>query len=270
MTSTDSVAADLFYIPADAKNPTIQNRAYGQDSLYSYTYEPHRTVIESGRGAEDVFTLDRHGFQIVRWPSVLGGHVRDGDPTIETDYYPEVEVLLKTLTGANDVVIFDHTVRTEDLFDTRKPVRHTHNDYTAASGPLRVRDLLGDVEAEKRFKGRIAQVNLWRPLGSTVQSSPLALADATSVDPDDLRRTALLYEDRSGEIYELSHNPDQRWIYFPRMSPDEALLIKGYDSLEDGRARFTPHTGFDDPTTAHGAPPRRSIEVRAFLFFDPN
>ena len=52
------------------------------------------------------------------------------------------------------------------------------------------------------------------------------------------------------------------------MGADEAVLIKGYDSADDGRARFTPHTAFDDPTTPPGAPPRESIEVRTFAFFE--
>ena len=39
------------------------------------------------------------------------------------------------------------------------------------------------------------------------------------------------------------------------VSVDEALVFKVYDSEKDGRARFTPHTSFDDPTTPPGAPP---------------
>jgi hypothetical protein len=52
------------------------------------------------------------------------------------------------------------------------------------------------------------------------------------------------------------------------MSRDEALVFKVYDSAKDGRARFTPHTSFNDPQSPAGAPPRQSIEVRAFAFFD--
>jgi hypothetical protein len=42
-----------------------------------------------------------------------------------------------------------------------------------------------------------------------------------------------------------------------------------YDSQKDGRARFTPHTSFEDPTTPPGAPPRQSIEARSLAFFSP-
>ena len=85
--------------------------------------------------------------------------------------------------------------------------------------------------------------------------------------PDDLLATDLIYPDRTGEIYHLAYNPRQRWYYFPDMRRDEALLIKGYDSRHDGRARFTPHTAFQDPHTLPGAPPRESIEVRTLAFF---
>ncbi len=51
------------------------------------------------------------------------------------------------------------------------------------------------------------------------------------------------------------------------MRPDEALLIKTYDSVADGRARFTIHTSFDDPNAAADAPPRESLETRCFAFF---
>jgi len=40
-----------------------------------------------------------------------------------------------------------------------------------------------------------------------------------------------------------------------------------YESAKDGRARFTAHTSFADPTTRSGAPPRQSIEARTLAFF---
>ena len=37
--------------------------------------------------------------------------------------------------------------------------------------------------------------------------------------------------------------------------------------LKDGRARWTAHTAFDDPTTPPNARPRESIEIRTLAFF---
>ena len=42
------------------------------------------------------------------------------------------------------------------------------------------------------------------------------------------------------------------------MTPDEVLLIKGFDSLTDGRARFTPHGAFDLPDTPETPHPARA------------
>ncbi|MFB3098785.1 MAG: methyltransferase, partial [Acidimicrobiia bacterium] len=55
-----------------------------------------------------------------------------------------------------------------------------------------------------------------------------------------------------------------------RMTEDEVLLIKGWDSLDDGRARFTPHAAFNFPGTREDAPARESIEVRTFVVIDQN
>ncbi len=56
----------------------------------------------------------------------------------------------------------------------------------------------------------------------------------------------------------------------PFLEPSEAILIKTYDSLEDGTARFSAHSAFDDPTARKDAPPRESIEARALVFFPRN
>ncbi len=75
------------------------------------------------------------------------------------------------------------------------------------------------------------------------------------------------YPHRVGETFRLRFNPAHEWYQFPKMTPEEAIVFKVYDSLQDGRARFTPHTSFEDPTTPQDAPPRESIEARRFAFF---
>ena len=51
----------------------------------------------------------------------------------------------------------------------------------------------------------------------------------------------------SGQIYSVRYDPAHRWFYLSQMQPDEILLLKCYDSHADGRARFMPHTGFQNP-----------------------
>ena len=150
----------------------------------------------------------------------------------------------------------------------RAPVRTVHNDYTAKSGAQRTRDLLGAVDGNAALAKRVAVINVWRPIEGPVESAPLALADARSVAPEDLAPLDLVYHDRVGEIYNATYSPAHRWYHVPQMTAEEALLIKGYDSKDDGRARFTLHTAFDDPSAPENARPRKSIEVRTLALFD--
>ena len=128
-----------------------------------------------------------------------------------------------------------------------------------------MRDLLPD-EAESLLRGRVQVINLWRPIRGPLQDAPLAVADARSVAPADLVGQDLVYPDRVGETYAVTFNPAHRWFYVPDMQPHEALLLKCYDSATDGRARFAPHTAFEDPSARANKPPRESIELRTLVF----
>ena len=192
---------------------------------------------------------------------------------MRTVYYPECEQLLQDVTGSVRVVVFDHIVRCAPKAQhgdngIKEPAKGAHNDYTLRSGPQRLRDLL-PTEAETLLAHRFAIINVWRPIRGPVQESPLAVCDAQSLQQDDFITSDLMYPHRRGEIYTVTFRPAHQWYYFPQMQPDEALLLKCYDSAEDGRARFTAHTAFDDPSSPPNAAPRESIETRAFVFFAP-
>jgi hypothetical protein len=147
-------------------------------------------------------------------------------------------------------------------------VKFAHNDYTIKSGPQRVRDLVGDLEAEELLKHRYAFINVWRPVRGPIEEFPLAVCDAKSMTLKDFVATDLKYRDRTGEVYSVAYNPTHRWFYFPRMRTEEALLLKCFDS-DEKRTRFTAHSGFEDPTSPPNAAPRESIEARTILFFAP-
>ncbi|PLZ03924.1 methyltransferase [Burkholderia sp. WAC0059] len=260
--------------------------APGQGRPVSYTFEPppgtpwvtgaleaHRVTIRDARPSAQngEFTLDTSGFERVSHRSALTDF--SDEDRIRRVYYPESDALLRAATGAEKTVIFDHTLR--DSADgsranpaLREPVHRVHNDQTLVSARRRVLDHLDAAEAHERLRHRFAIVNLWRPL-DTVERLPLALCDARTIAPADLVPSDLVYRDKIGETYSVLANPAHRWYYYPRLAPDEALLLKIYDSLEDGTARFMAHTAFDAPGTPSDAPPRRSIELRALLFWAP-
>ncbi|AIO69356.1 CmcJ/NvfI family oxidoreductase [Burkholderia oklahomensis] len=233
--------------------------------------EPRRVKIRDARplAAAGALGLDASGFELVAHRTALADFADDA--AIRSIYYAEVDGLLRAATGAEKVVIFDHTLRdsahgSRATSALREPVRRVHNDQTFVSAPRRVRDHLPADEAEARLRQRFAIVNVWRPL-DVVERLPLALCDARTIAPDDLVPSDLVYRDKIGETYSVVANPAHRWFYFPRLRADETLLLKIYDSLDDGRARLTAHTAFDDPTTRAAAAPRRSIEVRALVFW---
>ncbi len=85
---------------------------------------------------------------------------------------------------------------------------------------------------------------------------------------EDRVATDQVFPDRVGEISHLARHPAQRWYYAPGMTADEVLLIEGWDSRGDGRARFTPHGAFDPPDVPADAAPRESIEVRALVVIE--
>jgi hypothetical protein len=265
------VVADLNYIAESSDKPVY------------YAYEPpagtprstgkfvaHTVPIRDARQVANVLSLDIQGFRLINHETAVEDFYDQEE--VKSVYYLEVESLLKAATGAQKVVIFDHQVRNIALAkrgekNAREYGKAVHNDYTAKSGPRRVRDHLPAEEAEQRLKHRFAEINVWRPIRGPIESTPLALCDARSINPQDFVPSDLVYRDKVGETYRFLHNPNHRWFYFPRLEKNEVILLKCYDSKEDGRARFTAHSAFEDPTSASDAAPRESIEVRALVFW---
>ncbi|KAJ6460955.1 hypothetical protein C8R45DRAFT_1108777 [Mycena sanguinolenta] len=240
----------------------------------NFTLEGHDVEIHNLRGNESAATLDATGFQLLNYPAKHTSFANDAE--IEKEYYPESIELIKKLTGASRVVLFDHTLRrrrpgeVDSAPDRRQPVSHVHIDQTPRSAVARVHRHLPAEDVPELLKRRFQIINLWRPISHPADDTPLALCDFRSVDPEaDVLAVALVYPDREGETYGVKYNPKQRWTYFSGVKPEELILIKCYDSIQDGSvALFTPHTAFSDPKTPEGAPLRESIELRFIVFYD--
>lgn len=226
----------------------------------------HVTISDARRHP---LSLDRQGFALASHETTITDF--HDDQVLATTYDAELESLLAAHTGARRVHVFDHTrraasdsVRRQQTM--REPSAVIHNDYTAWSAEKRLAEILPD-EAATLMSGRFAIINVWRSITGTVETMPLAFCDSTTLGPDDIVAVTRQAKDRIGQIQMAHFNPAHRWYYFPRMTADEVALIKTYDSAIDGRNRFTIHTAFADPSSADDAPPRQSIESRAFLFF---
>src|SRR5262245_36600771 len=104
------VKGELNYIAPTSERP----RTYTYDPpagvpRSTVVNEPHAVHISDVRPILDQISLDEHGFDLVRHHSA----VRDffNEQEVKAVYYPEAEQLLKDLTGADRVLVFDNTVR---------------------------------------------------------------------------------------------------------------------------------------------------------------
>jgi hypothetical protein len=249
---------------------------------YYYTYPPpdgtpwrnthgdrRRVRVRDARDRVPTPDLDREGFELLTLETCVDLYDPDA---VRAHYFGEVEAAVARHTGASRVLAFDHNVRSAARSERRAdlaqmPVRFVHNDYTLGSAPQRVRDLVGEDEAEALLRGRFAVINVWKPIAGPVEEAPLGFCDASSLRQSDFIATDLRYRDRVGEVYSLVFRREHRWFYYSAMRANEALLLKCYDS-DAARARFTAHSAFDDPTSPPDAATRESIEVRTLAFFD--
>jgi hypothetical protein len=278
MTALAERFADLPHVDA-----TLNYLAPMAERPRNYTFEPpasvprtnsvneaHIVPIHDATAIAEEVSLDREGFAVLHQRSAVKDFWDEDE--LRRVYYPEVQRVVAEATGASEVFIFDHTLRrrvrgTDDRAPDvpRQPVGRVHVDHTATSGPQRVRDFFGD-DAARLLRGRVQVINLWRPIRGPLRDAPLAVCDAGSVAAGDLVPSDLVYRDRVGETYAVTYNPSHRWFYVSEMQPDQALLLKCFDSATDGRARFAPHTAFEDPTAPQNVLPRESIEIRTLVF----
>lgn len=263
------VKTTLNYLAAMPEKPVYYLHQPPPGAPWRNTRGDRREVsVHDARDLDPKPSLDREGFTLAPHQTRVED-LYDAE-AVRGDYYPEIEQLVRALSGAERVLAFDHNVRCAERAKrgesgAQSPVNFVHNDYTESSGPQRVRDLVGE-EAEVLLRRRFAVINVWKPIRGTVQESPLAICDAQSLRPHDLVPTDLRYGDRTGEVYSVLFSADHRWFYFSSMRSDEAMVMKCYDSGSRS-ARLTVHTAFDDPTSRPDAPARESIEVRTLAFF---
>jgi len=147
----------------DVVNARLNYLAEATPKPINYAYDPlcvpprsgkyleQNVAIRNGRKERSKFSLDTNGFLLTEHETAVKDFY-DSDE-VKSVYYPEVERLLKRVTGAERVVVFDHIVRNPVFAESgekgaRAPAKLVHNDYTFKSAPRRVRDLLPE-EADR-------------------------------------------------------------------------------------------------------------------------
>ena len=258
-------------------------------------------------------TCESNGVELVDKPNDTTRDFYDHASVLD-GYYDECAEIVQEITGASFVAAFDHNIRSALGKESQRrikggqevqgPAYIAHGDYTLTSAPQRLldltkpsstndtlRELLGDkplltkdtAEAALAGETRYAIINLWRSIGETpVVTDALALCDGRSVVPEDLVVFEIHYADRIGENYFTLPSEDHRWLTYPAMNRDEALLIKQWDSAgtlaqssgehgdgsKNAPCTFSFHTAFTTPKPDTEAPRRESIEVRCVVLHD--
>lgn len=266
------VEAELIYLaPCSEKPRTFCYKLPPGVPHSNYSQERRQHFIHDARPIAADLSLDVQGLRLLNRRTEFTDF--QDHEAIRSRYYPEVERILREATGADRVFAFAHTVRRQEpdpdsTEHDRMPVQQVHVDRTDSFGEEHVRALAPD-EADSLLGGRIQIINFWRPIRGPVESMPLALCDARSVLPEHIVSVEMVMPQQSFHTYRLIYDEAHRWFYFPQMRTDEVVAFKCYDSVQDGRARYTPHTAFADPTTPPGAGPRESIEVQTIVLHRP-
>lgn len=262
----------LNYLIATGERPIYIASRGGADAALKIgaTFEEKEVLVHDARQLDAPASLDRQGFTLLQHKTQVKDFYQ-----LEPEralYEAEITDLVLAASGGSAALVFDHTLRSDSAavrgeHATRETASVIHNDYTDASAQKRLRDLLPAGEAEQRLQQRFAIVNVWRSIRGTVWTSPLTCCDATTLAPGDLVASERRAEDRIGELELVSWNPAHRWYYYPEMTFTEALLIKTYDSAQDGRATRTIHSAFHNTLAPADAPARESMESRLLVFY---
>ena len=217
---------------------------------------PVTDARDAGRGAS--FHADSVGF--AHAPSAVDDF--DKDTEWQEIYDADLTSFLVQHIDAKEVVVFDHTVRVDDPDAGRKPARNVHSDYSVDGAQQRLIDILGTQKAAEWSGGHYAFINVWRPVGSPINSAPLGFVRPSTVAPKDWILLDLVYPDRKGQIMGLAANPQHEWIYQSRMTPDEVAFFNIFDN--QGRASVG-HSALDmvEDTAVHTV--RKSIESRTVV-----
>lgn len=110
--------------------------------LLSPELRPTRVTVQDLRSERTSVDFDTDGITFERHVSRIKDF--EGRSDWQQGYDNELRALLVERIGAEEVIVFDHTVRVDDPDAERKPARNVHNDYSASGAQQRLIDILGE------------------------------------------------------------------------------------------------------------------------------
>ncbi|KAK4901266.1 hypothetical protein LTR27_001823 [Elasticomyces elasticus] len=273
-TSTQTVSTRLNFSlpPSEGGCVTLSNN---NSSTFKIRWDNRSVEIQDARSREHEFSLNKQGFEFHHAP--IPSLDFEDEEAVRSSYYKDVEKLALKLTGADRAHAVGHVKRTTYTGDVTAdkaiapaPATMVHVDYSYDGAWERFdkQENRGGVEIpnwDMLKQNHWAALSIWRPL-RTITRDALACGDKTTVPDDQLREIRITHQNGAEHgMFHLAYDPKQAFWYKSRMEPDEVIAIKLFDSKQDGRARGTPHTGFQ--TEQDEGPPRYSIETRVLVFW---
>jgi len=234
----------------------------------NHGHQKCQVTIRDIRGREDCFNVDDHSFAALQVPDLKSMDVSN-DESIEAQYYPLIERVLRQHFHAEGIFIFDHCIRRISSDKSiQSPVRKVHIDQTPFSAEMRLKrhvpeSVQQSIAANNK---RVRLINVWRPIRRQVTDHPLTFAESASVADEDLVEVAHIFDDRVGETFAVKYNEKQKFWYWSNMQVDEILLLQCSDNAKsvDGRsASRCAHASFELPGSVTNE--RESIEVRCLV-----
>lgn len=239
-------------------------------------------TIHNARANGASFFLDKDGFQLCRHQTKCHNlEELQSDVQLAEIYCREIEAFLRELTGGTLAVVRRDSVQVRCSINVNPaismttPVRFAHSDNTDLSAQDGIQSIM-DQMADRKVPfnpdqySRYAIYNIWRCFSPAPQDIPLAVCDPHSIElSDEFVATSVKRGSNNEDIFHdttvYRYNLKHRWLYFPNMNSEEVVIFKQHDTK--GTLQRTPHTAFDDPTCPTGLPTRKSVEVRAAVFF---
>ena len=238
--------------------------------------------VHNARLLDPPATLDSHGFELLRADGAVGDR-QSVDRQCEA-YRIDSRRIVEALTGCEETRILNQYHR--GGFDGLRPgdpleqgVSGTADVPAAITPHVREVHTDGSPLAELRsewnafVKGRHGAVfSVWRStdLDGPVEDMPLAVCRADSVAQRDMVATWFpdMYPGGGFVYYHLAHDASQQWFYYPRMTSDEVLVIRLYDTREPlGGRRGVFHAAVADPGAPSEARRRESVDIRVAAAF---
>ncbi|MBO9449947.1 hypothetical protein J7426_06760 [Tropicibacter sp. R16_0] len=229
-------------------------------NLISPELVPRQVAVRDVRVSDANLSFKGNSVAFKKFPTDVQSF--DAGKDWQDTYNSELSKLLTSELGAQDVIVFDHTVRVDDPKADRAPARNVHSDYSVDGAQKRLIDISGDDKATEWSKGHYAFINIWRPIGAPINSAPLGFIRPSSVADDDWILLDLIYPDRRGQIMGIAANPDHDWLYMSKMTPDDVAFFNIFDNRGLPSIAHSALDMIEDPKI-HTI--RRSIESRTLV-----